>query len=65
MNETLRRQNSPPFLAKFPLTRYYVYAAISQKALVDESELIRAQMGTQNRSGNGRSAWDALYDTNT
>jgi hypothetical protein len=31
---------------------------------VDESGMIRTQMGTHNISENGRSAWDALYDTN-
>jgi len=40
-----------------------VSAGICQRALVDESGMIRTQMGTHNRSENGRSAWDALYDT--
>jgi hypothetical protein len=30
---------------------------------VDKSGIIRTQMGTQNISENGRSVWDALYDT--
>jgi hypothetical protein len=40
-----------------------VSAGIFQRALVNESEMIRTHMGTQNRSESGRSAWDALYDT--
>jgi hypothetical protein len=32
-------------------------------ALVDESGMNRTQMRTHTRSENGRSAWDALYDT--
>jgi hypothetical protein len=30
---------------------------------VDESGVIRTQMGTHNRLENGRSAWVVLYDT--
>jgi hypothetical protein len=30
---------------------------------VDESGVIRTQMGAHNRSENGRNAWEALYDT--
>jgi hypothetical protein len=30
---------------------------------VDEPGMIRTQMGMYNRSGDGQSAWDALYDT--
>jgi hypothetical protein len=30
---------------------------------VVEPEMIRTQMGTHNRSENGRSVWDDLYDT--
>jgi hypothetical protein len=33
------------------------------EALTDESGMIRPLMGTHSRSENGRSAWDALYDT--
>jgi hypothetical protein len=40
-----------------------VSAGICQRALVDESGMIRTQMVTHNRSGNGHSAWDVLYDT--
>jgi hypothetical protein len=39
-----------------------VSAGICQRALVYESKMIRTQMGTH-RSENGRSAWDALYNT--
>jgi hypothetical protein len=39
-----------------------VSAGICQRALVDESGMIRTQMGTHSKSGNGRSAWGALYD---
>jgi hypothetical protein len=38
-------------------------AGIFQTAMVDESGMIRTWMGMHNRSENGRSAWDALYDT--
>jgi hypothetical protein len=34
-----------------------------QKTLVDESGMIRAHAGMNNRSDNVRSAWDASYDT--
>jgi hypothetical protein len=40
-----------------------VSADICHRALVDESGMIRTQMGTHNRSEIGSSAWDALYDT--
>jgi hypothetical protein len=33
-----------------------------QRILVDESEIARTQMGTHNRSENGRNVWGALYD---
>jgi hypothetical protein len=33
------------------------------RALLDESGMIRTQTGTHNGPQNGRSAWDALYDT--
>jgi hypothetical protein len=35
----------------------------NQRALVDEAGIIRTQMGTHNRSENGGSAREALYDT--
>jgi hypothetical protein len=38
-------------------------AGIFQRPLADESGMIKTQMGTHNRSENGGSAWDALYDT--
>jgi hypothetical protein len=34
-----------------------------QITLVDESAMIRTQIGTHNKSENGRIAWDALYNT--
>jgi hypothetical protein len=37
--------------------------SICQRALVDESGMIRTQMGTHNRSEDGRSTWDSLYNT--
>jgi hypothetical protein len=40
-----------------------VSADICQRALVDESRMIRTQMAMHSRSENGHSAWDALYDT--
>jgi hypothetical protein len=48
MKEILRQQNSQTFFARFFLLRYYVSAGYCQKALVDESGIIRAQMGTHN-----------------
>jgi hypothetical protein len=38
-----------------------VSAGICHRALVDETAMIINQM--HNRSENGRSAWDTLYDT--
>jgi hypothetical protein len=46
-----------------PASLLGVFAGICQRALVDESGKIRTQMGTHNRSENGRIAWDALCDT--
>jgi hypothetical protein len=64
MKEIHRRQNSRTFLANFlPATLLGASAGICQRTFVDELEMIRTQMGTQNSSENGRSAWDALYDT--
>jgi hypothetical protein len=40
-----------------------VSAGVCQRALLDESEMIGTLMRMHNRSENGRSAWDALYDT--
>jgi hypothetical protein len=40
-----------------------VSAGICQSVLVDESGMIRTEMGTHNRSENGRSPLDALHDT--
>jgi hypothetical protein len=40
-----------------------VSAGICQTALVEESRTIKTQIGKQNRWENGRSAWEALYDT--
>jgi hypothetical protein len=40
-----------------------ISTGICQRALVDESGMIRTQTGTHHRSDNGRSACDALYDT--
>jgi hypothetical protein len=39
-----------------------VFAGIFQTALVDESGMIKTQMGTQNKSEKDRSVWDTLYD---
>jgi hypothetical protein len=47
----------------FPASLLGVSDSICQRALVDISEIIRINMGTHNRSKNGRSAWDALSDT--
>jgi hypothetical protein len=64
MMEILRRQNQRTFLAKF-LTALLlgVSAGICQKALVVESRMIITQLGMHNRREEGRSAWEALYDT--
>jgi hypothetical protein len=40
-----------------------VCAGICQRAVVDESGMIRNQIGVHNTSENGHSAWDALYVT--
>jgi hypothetical protein len=40
-----------------------VSAGICQSAQVDETGIIGTQMWTRNKSENGRSAWEALYDT--
>jgi hypothetical protein len=46
MKEMLRWNNSRPFLAKFlPAYLLYVSAGYCQRALVDESGMIRIQMG--------------------
>jgi hypothetical protein len=37
-----------------------VSAGIFQRAVVDESGMIRAQVGIHNRSENGHSAWDTV-----
>jgi hypothetical protein len=64
MQEILRRQNALTFLAKFfSASLLEVPAGICHRALLDKSGMIRTQMGTHNISENGRSAWDALYDT--
>jgi hypothetical protein len=41
----------------------YISVGTCQRALMDESGMIRTQMRTHKRSENDRSAWDALYDT--
>jgi hypothetical protein len=52
--------------AKFLLLRLLgVLAGIGQRAMVDDSGMTVTQVATHNRSENGRSAWDALYDTTT
>jgi hypothetical protein len=63
MKELFRRQNLPPVLAKFLLLRHQVSDGYCRRALVDESGIIRAYLGTYNSSENGRSAWDALHGT--
>jgi hypothetical protein len=51
------------FSASFPASLLSVSAGVCRKALLDESGMIKAQMGTLIRSGNGHNAWDSLYDT--
>jgi hypothetical protein len=51
----ISRQLSPDLLLG-------VSAGICQRGLVDESGMIITQMRTCSTLGNGRSAWDALYD---
>jgi hypothetical protein len=64
MTEILRRLNYSTFLAKFlPDLLLGASAGIFQRALVDELEMIRTQIGMHNRSESGHSAWDALYNT--
>jgi hypothetical protein len=60
----LRRQNSAAITRQVsPDSILDVSAGICQRALMDETGMITTQMVTHNRSGNGRSKWDALYDT--
>jgi hypothetical protein len=44
----------------FSVSLLGVPVGFCQGALVDQSGMIRTQMGTHNRSENGRSAWDAF-----
>jgi hypothetical protein len=55
--EEIHRQNSRPFLSKFLLLPYLMSASNCQRALVDESGMIRNEMGTD------CSAWDTLCET--
>jgi hypothetical protein len=48
---------------EFPALQLGVSAGICQRALLDESGMIRSHMWTHNISENGRSAWDALHHT--
>jgi hypothetical protein len=50
MNEILRSKIQRIFLAKLFLLRYYMSAGNCQRALVDESVMIRNKMGTPNRT---------------
>jgi hypothetical protein len=61
MKEILRQQNSRPFIAKFLSALLLgVSAGYCQRALVDELGMFRTQMGTHNRSENGRNVWNDL-----
>jgi hypothetical protein len=51
------------FSPTFSLLHNCVSAGIYQRALAEESGMIRTQMEMHNRSENGRSAQDTLYDT--
>jgi hypothetical protein len=56
--------NSRTLLAKFiPASLLGIPASICQRALANESGMIRTQMRTHNRSESGRSVWNALFDT--
>jgi hypothetical protein len=48
---------------KLPASLLGVPVGVCQTALLDKSGIVRTQIGTHNRSENGRSAQDALYDT--
>jgi hypothetical protein len=54
------RKNSRPFLAASLLG---VSVGVYQRAMVNESGVIKSHMGTHNRSENGHSAWDVLHYT--
>jgi hypothetical protein len=41
----------------------YSMSCCNQTAPVDESGVIKTQMGTRRRSVNSHIAWDVLYDT--
>jgi hypothetical protein len=64
MIEIFRWQNKRTFPTMFLLASLLdALADIYQIALVDESQMIKNQFVTHKRSENGRSAWDALYET--
>jgi hypothetical protein len=64
MTEILRRQNLRTYFVQFsPDSLLGVSTCIFHRALVDEFVMIKAQMGTRNRSENGRSCRDTLYYT--
>jgi hypothetical protein len=46
-----------------PASLLDVSAGICHKTVVDETGIIRPEMGTNSRSESGRSTWDALYYT--
>jgi hypothetical protein len=55
--EILGQQNSRTFLAKFLLASLLgVSAGVCQRALMDESGMIRTHMGTHSSSENGRNS---------
>jgi hypothetical protein len=64
MKQIIRLENSRPLLAKFlPVSLLGVSTGKYQKPLVDESGMIRTQMGKAQLIRSGRSVWDALHAT--
>jgi hypothetical protein len=58
MKEILRQQNQLPLLAMLLRASLPdVSAVFCRRVLVDESGMITTQMGTYNRTQNGRSGW--------
>jgi hypothetical protein len=64
VKEILHKQNLAAISHQVsPASLLVVSARICLRAVVDESGMIRTQMGMHSRSGNGHSTWDCLYDT--
>jgi hypothetical protein len=63
MKEIIRQQNTRTHLVNFLPASVLGVSWLLPGAPLDELGMIRTRMGTHNRSGKGRSFWDALCDT--